>query len=69
MKKQDLSNFKSKSVAELEAVIAEVRLQINKAQMDFVSHRLKNTNTVKNLKRSLAQALTFKKEKTINNPN
>lgn len=69
MKKKDLTNFKNKSIAELEAVIAEMRLQIGKAQMDLASRHLKNTNTVKNFKKSLAQALTFRKEKTINNPN
>ena len=65
MKKKDLNNLKNKSAGELETLTGEMSMQINKAQMDLVSHRAKNTNIVKNLKKTLAQALTFKAEKQL----
>lgn len=65
MKRKDLANLKSKSVNELETFVRDLSVQINKAQMDLVSRKAKNTNTVKNLKKTFAQALTFKKEKQL----
>lgn len=38
---------------------ADLRLQIVKARLELELHKIKNTNVVKNLRRKLAQALTY----------
>lgn len=63
MKKKDLANINSKSISELENLANDLRLQINRAKMDMSMHRIKNTNAEKNLKKTLAQTLTFLKGK------
>lgn len=53
MKKKDLTNLKA----------ADLRAQINRAQMEIATRRSKNTNVAKNLKKTLAQVLTSLNEK------
>jgi ribosomal protein L29 len=59
MKTKDLNNLKSKSLAELENMSVELRVQIEKANLDLASHRARNTNIVKSMRRTLSQILTF----------
>ena len=62
MKKKDLNDIRTKSVAEIETLAAKLKAEIVKAQMDLAAHRSKNTNSAKNFKKNLAQMLTIKKE-------
>lgn len=41
--------------------ITEIKDQIAKAVLELSLHKVKNTNLVKNLRRQLAQALTYAK--------
>lgn len=49
-------------MVELETLAGKTRVEIAKAQMDLIAHHNKNTNAAGNLKRTLAQILTVKKE-------
>lgn len=51
MKKKDLATIK----------VDDLRAQIAKAQMEISTKRAKNTNAAKNLKKTLAQVLTYAK--------
>lgn len=59
MKKKDLNDLRNKTTGELNILIAATREKIVKARMDLVTHRSKNTNVAKNLKKDLAQMLTI----------
>lgn len=65
MNKKDLGNIQTKSDAELESMASDLRGQINRAKMDMTMHKVKNTNAAKNLRKTLAQVLTFQKVKQL----
>jgi ribosomal protein L29 len=67
MKKKDLKGFTSKSVAELTKFVGDLQKQTLSLSMQLKSRKLKNTNAVKNLKRSIAQAKTLVNNKKLNN--
>ncbi|KKU90145.1 MAG: hypothetical protein UY21_C0026G0016 [Microgenomates group bacterium GW2011_GWA1_48_10] len=65
MKKKDLTSLTSKSPAELAALRQDLTGQITRARMEIAMHKAKNTNIAKNLKKTLAQLLTIKREKEL----
>lgn len=62
MKTKDLSALRSKTSGELDKMVSDLRIQIARFTLEMPLRRQKNTNLVKNLKRSLAQVLTIKTE-------
>ena len=62
MKHKDLGDLRNKTAAELDTLAGKTRAEIAKAQIELVTHRNKNTNAAGNLKKTLAQILTVKKE-------
>lgn len=69
MKQKDLKNLASKSVAEITKFMSDLQKQSVSLTMQIKSRKLKNTNAVKNLKRSIAQAKTIINNKKLNNEN
>lgn len=69
MKQKDLKNLASKSVAEITKFMSDLQKQSVSLTMQIKSRKLKNTNAVKNLKRSIAQAKTIISNKKLNNEN
>lgn len=69
MKKKDLNDLKTKSAAELKSLILSLRADINRGRMELAMHKVKNTNFVKNLKKSLAQAKTYLTQKQLEGGN
>lgn len=67
MKQKDLKNFVSKSVSEMQKFVADLEKQSASLSMQLKSRKLKNSNAVKNLKRSIAQAKTIINNKQLNN--
>ncbi|MBI3888023.1 50S ribosomal protein L29 [Candidatus Microgenomates bacterium] len=62
MKLKDLNDLRNKTTAEIDVLVAKIRTEISKGEMDLKMHRNKNTNLVKNLKKNLAQMLSIRKE-------
>jgi large subunit ribosomal protein L29 len=69
MKRKDLKNFVNKSVKELEKEVETMKAQSSSISMQLMGRRLKNTNAVKNLKKSIAQLSTILRQKELNNEN
>ena len=69
MKRKDLKNFVNKSVKELEKEVETMKAQASSISMQLMGRRLKNTNAVKNLKKSIAQLSTILRQKELNNEN
>lgn len=67
MKQKDLKNFVSKSISEMQKFVADLEKQSASLSMQLKSRKLKNSNAVKNLKRSIAQAKTVINNKQLNN--
>lgn len=67
MKQKDLKSFVSKSVSEMQKFVADLEKQSASLSMQLKSRKLKNSNAVKNLKRSIAQAKTIINNKQLNN--
>lgn len=65
MKTKDLSSLKSKTPAEIGAMVSDIRSQISMAKLEMATRKIKNTNIVKNLRNTLAQILTVKKQKEL----
>lgn len=63
MKKKDLTDLRNKTIPELEKMVTKIRLEIVTAKMDLKMRKIKNTNLVSVLKKSLAQILTIKNAK------
>ncbi len=59
MKQKELKNLASKSITELEKFAADLEKQSASLSMQLKSRKLKNTNAVKNLKKSIARVKTF----------
>lgn len=59
MKRKDLNDLKNKSRGELAIIVAKTKAEITMAEMELRTHRSKNTNAAKNLRRNLAQILTI----------
>jgi len=64
MKRQDVSNLKTKNEGELLKMVADLRAQINRFSLELPLRRSKNTNMVKNLKKNVAQILSVLKEQS-----
>jgi ribosomal protein L29 len=65
MKKKDLTEMKSKTLAELRKVAVQKRVEANNAGMKISAGKEKNLKSFKNLRREIAQILTIIKEKEI----
>ncbi len=62
MKQKDLSELKNKTLAEVDVMVAKIKVEVVKAKLDLEMHRAKNTNVVKNLRKNLAQMLSIRKD-------
>ncbi len=62
MKQKDLSELKNKTLAEVDVMVAKIKVEVVKAKLDLEMHRAKNTNFCRNLKKNLAQMLTIRKD-------
>ncbi len=67
MKSKDKNDLRQKSLAELQTVLAEIKKEAEKAKMALGARRVKNTNTVANLRRKTAVVLTLIREKEMLN--
>lgn len=65
MKKSGLSKFRSKSIKDLEKIVADKRLELIRTKADIISAREKNLKKSKTLRRELSQILTLLREKKI----
>ena len=59
MKRNDLQDLKSKSVAELEALLADNRERIRSLQFDLALGKVKNLSELRKLKKANAVILTL----------
>jgi large subunit ribosomal protein L29 len=58
-------DFRSLSIEEIDARIAEMRKQLFNYRMQLHSNQLADTNKLKQTRRDLARALTVKHEKNL----
>lgn len=65
MKRKDISDLKTKTVAELSKLADDLGVQIAKAQMDLATRKNKNTNFAANMKQRLATILSIRREMEI----
>lgn len=63
MKKQSIQDLKNKSMAELQNVVKEDRAKLRQLNLDFRAGKVKNVKTMHELKKEIARALTFIKQK------
>lgn len=65
MKRKDISDLKTKTVAELSKLADDLGVQIAKARMDLATRKNKNTNFAANMKQKLATILSIRREMEI----
>ena len=65
MKRNDLTDLKTKSIDELRKKLLDLREEINKARSDMSRDKIKNTNFFRSKKKEIAQVLTFLSIKDI----
>jgi ribosomal protein L29 len=68
MKKQNIQDLKNKSTAELQNVVKENRAKLRQLNLDFRAGKVKNVKTMHELKKEIARALTFIKQKKQQSP-
>lgn len=59
MKKTDIKQLHSKTEEELKVILKDTVDALNKAKMDLVAHKLKNTTKLRELKDDIARILTI----------
>jgi ribosomal protein L29 len=59
MKKNDIVDMRSKTVDELNRIVADLRSDVDKNRTDEALRKMKNTNLVRSKRKDLARALTF----------
>jgi len=59
MKKTELDDLKTKTIDELKRMLLDSREALIKATHEASVSEVKNTNTVKNIKKNIARILTF----------
>lgn len=66
MKKKEITEFKNKPFAELEKFVKESREKLRAMKFDLAAGKVKNVKDLRALKKSIARALTFMKDKADN---
>jgi len=65
MKKKELNETKKKEISELRNIINKKRLELKMAHVNILDGKEKNLKLAKNLRKDIAQLLTFISEKEI----
>lgn len=63
MKRDDVQKIKDKNTAELKKDLAESREKLGALIFDLASGKVKNNSEIRSLKKRIARALSFLKEK------
>lgn len=63
MKQDEVQKIKAKNTAELEKDLAESRERLGGLIFDLASGKVKNNSEIRSLKKRIARALSFLKEK------
>lgn len=64
MKRKELQEYRNKSVIELEKELRVYRERLNSLKLDLAAGKVKNIKEIRSLKKSIAQFITFIKEKS-----
>ncbi len=65
MKKNEITDLKTKTMDELKRMLSDFREEIDQNKKDASLGKVKNSNFVKNKKKDIARVLTFLSMKTI----
>ncbi len=65
MKRKEFTDFKTKSVKELQKFVTDKKTEMGKKKVEIFSGREKNLKYFNNLRREVAQVMTILKEKEI----
>lgn len=64
MKQKELETKKEKPIAELEKEVREHRAHLESMQFDLAAGKVKNIKAIKTIKKTIAQLLTLRRQKT-----
>ncbi len=59
MKKQQKEELKTKTPAQLTALVADNRKKLHSLKLDFMAGKVKNVRTIHEVKKEIARALTL----------
>ena len=66
MKKKEITEFKNKPFAELEKFVKDSKEKLRVLKFDLAAGKVKNVKDLRMLKKDIARALTFIKDKADN---
>ncbi|MDP3948375.1 MAG: 50S ribosomal protein L29 [bacterium] len=66
MKKKEITEFKNKPLAELEKFVRDSKEKLRTLKFDLAAGKVKNVKDLRMLKKDIARALTFIKDKADN---
>lgn len=66
MKAEDLKSLRTKSVAELESEVKELKSELFKLRFQLATNQLDNPVKIREVKRDIARVKTLIKEKELN---
>ena len=66
MKKKEIGEFKNKPLAELEKFVRDSKEKLRTMKFDLAAGKVKNVKDLRALKKDIARALTFMKDKADN---
>lgn len=66
MKKKEIGEFKNKPLAELEKFVRDSKEKLRAMKFDLAAGKVKNVKDLRMLKKDIARALTFIKDKADN---
>lgn len=69
MKIKELKSLKTKDLKELEKLLSGKKLELMKLQVKIAGAKEKNVKIIRNLKKEIAQILTFIQENKLSNKN
>jgi len=66
MKKKEIGEFKNKPLAELEKFVRDSKEKLRAMKFDLAAGKVKNVRDLRMIKKDIARALTFIKDKADN---
>ena len=66
MKAEELKSLRTKSVAELESEVKELKSELFKLRFQLATNQLDNPVKIREVKRDIARVMTLIKEKELN---